>query len=220
MTQVAQVFADTMRQPFADLAQALRPPPAAPPLPDDVPDDEIDRAILNGERPAAIVKRAIRAEVAKARAELQSELATARGQVTQTLEQLSRQTIAGSKHYDRLRPEIDKRLATLPADARANPEVVRHVYNIVRGEQADALEAEAVEAARRQARATTAAPTPGSGSPRPGAAVATQNPREFFSDEEWKAVEMGGGLEGTARRLGYKSTEAYLQKRIAQRNLQ
>lgn len=214
--RMAERIAPHFARPVADMAEAVRtitaPRPAAPELPRDVTDDEIDEAVNRGERPSRVIRQAIVAQTARIRAELQGEVRQLREQGLATLAELSAESVKTWEHYDVLKPEIDKHLAALPAEMRAQPQTVKNIYDLVRGKNGAKLEALAVEKALRQNRAQPQL-APGQ-TQRPGPSVSPADWRESFSPEEIAAIEMRpGGIDQTARSLGFRTTEAYLKHR-------
>lgn len=135
---------------------------------------------------------------------------------TAALSALNRERLAGKPHYARFRKEVDAALAEVPAEHQANPALVDKVYAMVVGEHAGVLEAEAREAAIRQAtqppaEPATPAPSAGRTAGKTGAGT-LPTPEELLGAEAGEALRSKlsdpssrySDVDGWARSMGYR----------------
>lgn len=123
---------------------------------------------------------------------------------------------SGMPLYERFQADIDKRLAMVPASMRMDPNTIRSVYNMVVGENTDALVKEAHEAAlRKEADDEVNLPSGNANAGDPKEEVLKGLYDEVFSPDSLKALKSMKGSPNPdqyAQKMGYKDANDYLMQ--------
>lgn len=205
-TQTLQTIAESMRVLATANAAGQR---TVPPTIDDVSDEEINQAALQGNPIAPLIRRAAKAEAARETRELKARLEQLQQGHGVALQSLSAEVIAGKlPHYQRFAREIADRMAPLADNLKSDPNTIRQVYNMVVGAHAEELVAEAKEQAVRATReAPPAVARGGAATGRQVAAEGKLQPEDVFDAQTMRALRESGGPEAHAAKLGYKKDD-------------
>ena len=187
-----------------------------PPAIEDATDEEIDAALANGSGAKAF-RKAINAGVEKVRRELTAQNAQLQNVGYSSIGALAAEVAKPKmKYYDRtvngvkIAEKVENYVKQLDPASRTNPGSYIAAYNVVVGENHDAIVAEEVEAALRQARTPSNVPVPPSGSGRTNGSPIEQSPEEVFGKEAMDALRFKGlDADSYARKLGYADAKAY-----------
>lgn len=197
-------------------AGALAPQPTAPTAPEPViTDEDINRAIAEGENPAGRIRAMIDRAVTKT-----AELAAER---IKGLEEYGSSNFAAFAeaqarnwpNFKRFEKEIRAEIDKVNPQLKGNPQAWEYAYNIVRGRHADELANEAAEEAIRRAKEEAPPSLPGSQVEPPklsdGSDVPT--PADLGGQEAVAALRYRGlDQERYAQGMGYASWADYIEK--------
>jgi len=118
-----------------------------------VSDEELDRAVSEGQgvgnKFRALVDQAVRHATSRIKAE---EIDPLKSYGTSALKELASTSIRNLKYYPDYKKEIEMVAAQVPVENLGNPQTWQLIYNNVVGGHADEIETRAVEAAMRQKR--------------------------------------------------------------------
>lgn len=197
--------------------------PAAPVVVNDdpdMPDDELDQAILSGPGAASKIKalvdkkinKAVDRAIAEHVAPLQDVGLGALGSLT------AQQAEVAFPHYKRYRKEIDERVKALTPAQRVDIRALRAVHDMVVGENMDTIVQEAIEQETRrradEANGHVSGGAPGSGGSR--GALPKGSVEDAFAayvgPDGMKALkDKNMSPDDYAQRLGYKNAAHYMQ---------
>lgn len=211
--EMREMFKTTMegvRAVVADRqARGDAPPPAEPAI-EDVSDEELEQAILEG-KPGTAKK--LRQVIAAGQMKIEEAVKQLREEGLARFGEAARAEAVKLPYYERFKDEIEKYIAGLPATLRANSGVYKVAHDVVVGMHHDELKQEAVEQAIRGKQDEGAPGAPGR---QAGRAVAgggkIPGVGELLGAEAEETLRATGqSPDAFARRLGYGSWKDYAE---------
>lgn len=182
-------------------------------MPPEVPDEDIEAAMESGDYKTAMKLQ--RQQRDRDKLELKVQQAQLETNGMNYIGALTRSQMRGSlKNFKAYEKEIDTVLATFDPSIRSNPEVLRGVYDMVRGRHVEDETAAAIEESKRQMNLDPA-PEVGNQTQRgpKGAAKKPKTPKtveEAFGAEAAAALNsMGRDPDEVAKKLGYDNFAHY-----------
>jgi len=195
-------------------------PPAEPAI-EDVTDDEVAKAVEDGDarRVAQLIRKAATAASERStRALKKSAVEPLQTYGVSAIASLAtRAAKADMPHYDRFKKEIDDAIAKLPLEARLNPDSIAYCHHVIVGLHAKELVTEAEEGAVRKLRESgQLAQTPtGTTGRTQDAATKVPTVAELLGDEVAASfTALGKDPDHVARKLGYPGGWAEYAKKF------
>jgi hypothetical protein len=211
-----------MTESLAELRGALssayqqQAPRQAPVEEPEMTDEEINRALQEGENPAAKLRAMLSRATRAAEGRVRSELEQLRNTGVSSLTEIVAGQAAALPHYKDYEKEIRGYMAQLPPEAQANFGTWKLAHDAVVGQHKDEIVSREIEAERRRSRDAAANPNlPGSGQQAAGGGTEQKVPQV----EDWGGAEARSELHSKgqtedefAKKLGYKSWNDYMEK--------
>lgn len=196
-------------------APAVPSGPAAPVRPV-ISDEDIENAIAAGQGASKKIREMVDGQVANLEASVQRRLDELTTTGMASIANVTREVVLKQlPNYKKFQKEIDAKLATLPATAQANAEVLKLIHDSVVGAHVADLEREAHEAALRKAGEDDdagggASVTPRKTSNAPGGG-GRGNSKAVPTMEEFAGVDAMDILRDKDKRSGVRDQDSYAQ---------